>query len=211
MERYEMKLIDLTHTIEAGMPAYPGEAPEIVQTAQILTDGYNEYRLSGGLHVGTHVDAPAHMLSSGAFISDMPITKFFGRGRLIDARGHSVIRCNLLAGIDLNHDDIVLVLTGWSKRFGCSNYYSYESFPKIDIEFARQLVVVGISMLGIDTPSPDDPPFDVHKLLLSQNILIIENLTNLESLLNESCFEIVALPSKLRCDAGAIRVVARID
>jgi kynurenine formamidase len=205
-----MKLVDLTHVVKAGMPAHPGEEPEIVQTARIATEGYNEYRLSGGNHVGTHVDAPLHMISSGAYVSDLPITKFFGPGRLIDARQHAVIGADLLARVDLKQGDIVLVLTGWSERFGRSNYYNYDEFPKIETGFARELIAARISMLGIDTPSPDGPPFPVHKLLLSEGILIIENLTNLESLLSERTFEIVALPSKWRCDAAPIRVVARI-
>jgi kynurenine formamidase len=68
----------------------------------------------------------------------------------------------------------------------------------------------GVEILGLDTPSPDRPPFAIHKILLSHNILIIENLTNLQALSEVSEFEVLAAPPKIRCEAAPVRVGARI-
>ena len=65
-------------------------------------------------------------------------------------------------------------------------------------------------MLGIDTPSPDNFPFDIHKMLLNNNILIIENMTNLDKLLFIEEFELIALPLKIKADSSLLRAVARI-
>ena len=64
-------------------------------------------------------------------------------------------------------------------------------------------------MVGMDTPSPDHAPYKVHKILLGNEILILENLTNLEQLLNKN-FEVIALTPKLEADAAPARVVAKI-
>lgn len=206
----QMRLIDLTHTFTAEMPVYPGDPiPQLVQTASIRVEGYNDYCLNGGMHVGTHMDAPLHMIDGGAFMSEVPVTQFFGRGRLVDARGHAVIGAELLTAVDLAPGDIVLVLSGWYKRFREPDYY--EKFPEVDPSFADLLVAKRVSILGLDTPTPDRPPFPVHKILLSNNVLIIENLTNLEDLLGAGEFDVVAAPAKFECEAAPVRVVAKIN
>ena len=203
-----MQPIDLTHRFTQDMPVYPGDPPvRLKQIARIGSDEYNMYCLCSGLHVGTHIDAPLHMIADGNFICDMPVTRFFGRGRLIDARGCSIIAPDLLQGADISAGDIVLVLTGWYHRFGDDAYYN--DFPEVVPEFAQELVRSGAGMVGLDTPSPDRSPFVVHKILLSAEVLIIENLANLDALLEIEDFDIVALPAKLQSEAAPVRVIAR--
>jgi kynurenine formamidase len=203
-----MGLIDLTHTFDADMPVYPGDpVPQFTQTARFEIEGYCAYCLRTGMHTGTHMDAPLHMLSGGDFVCDVPIEKFVGRGRLIDARGRESVTDDLLNTADLTRGDIVLVLTGWYKRFRDPDYF--ESFPDITPAFAERLVSAGVSIMALDTPSPDRAPYPVHKILLANNVLIIENLTALEALVGIGEFEVIALPSKFRCEAAPVRVIAR--
>ena len=86
---------------------------------------------------------------------------------------------------------------------------TYRDFPEVAPEFARELVSLGVSIIGLDTPSPDRSPFEVHKILLAAQVPIIENLTNLEALVAVDEFDVVALPAKLQCEAAPVRVVAR--
>jgi kynurenine formamidase len=203
-----MHPIDLTHRFTQHMPVYPGDPPARLEPiAHIGKDEYNMYCLCSGMHVGTHIDAPLHMIAGGKFICDMPVTQFFGRGRLIDARGQRSIAQDLLQAADISAGDIVLILTGWYHRFGDDTYYT--DYPELLPDFARQLVKIGVSIVGLDTPSPDRSPFVVHKILLSAEVLIIENLTNLEALLGIDEFDVVALPAKLHCEAAPVRVVAQ--
>lgn len=78
------------------------------------------------------------------------------------------------------------------------------------ILLARFLLSRKVKMLGMDLPSPDEYPFPVHKLLLENNVYILENLTNLDKLLNLSAFEVIAFPLKMRADSSIARVVARV-
>ncbi len=202
-------IVDLTQTFDDNMPVYPGDpTPELRQTANIQDHGYIEYCLHTGMHVGTHMDAPLHMLEGGAFLSEMPVEHFLGRGVLVDARNSGSIEASLLDSVQLQAGDIVLVLTGWYKRFRSPGYY--DGYPEVSSAFARRLVEAGVSILGLDTPSPDSPPFPVHKILLTDHVLIVENLTNLESLLLVKSFEVIALPAKFRCEGAPARVVAKI-
>lgn len=203
-----MKYIDLTHTFKQLMPIYPGDPEsELKQTAFIEKNGCNEFQIKTGMHVGTHMDAPLHMLSNGKRLSEYPPEHFFGKGHLIDARGKS-IDANLLKGKSISKGDIVLVMTGFSNQFGKPEYY--ESYPEISESFATKMVELGVKIVGMDTPSPDRSPFAIHKLLLKNNILIIENLTHLESLLDYAQFTIVALPAKFDCEAAPVRVIAQL-
>ena len=81
----------------------------------------------------------------------------------------------------------------------------------ISKELGTFLVEKKIKMIGIDMPSPDRYPFEIHKLFFENNILIIENLTNLNKLLEVDNFEIIAFPLKIEAEAALVRVVARID
>ena len=219
------KYIDLTHTFGSSMPGFPGDpTPTLKQVAFLDKEGYVDHEIKTSMHLGTHIDAPMHMVKDGKSLAEIAPEKFFGPGVLIDARSqmrdsHSLSdRTNYekkYFGVKLNFDvsfvleqSIVLIFTGSSERYGFPEYY--ESYPELSYETAEALVNKKIKVVGFDTPSPDRQPFRVHKLLLSKEILIIENLTNLEKLLDVPSFEVVALPFKLDADAAPVRVVARI-
>ena len=72
------------------------------------------------------------------------------------------------------------------------------------------MIELGVKIVGMDTPSPDRPPFAIHKLLFKNDILIIENLTNLEELLAHPQFDVIALPAKFDIEAAPVRVVAQV-
>lgn len=206
----EMRLIDLTQPFTVSMPVFPGDPEAALKRVSDFQDGhgYTAFAVSAGLHTGTHMDAPLHMIPDGARLSDIPAERFFGRGVLVDARGKDRVDIELLKGIALRPGDMVLVLTGFSHRFREPSYF--QDYPEISERFAEVLVRAGVSVLGLDTPSPDREPYAVHKRLLGNGILIIENLTNLEALADRQILEVIALPVKFEADAGPVRVVARI-
>lgn len=202
-----MTWIDLTHTFTDTMPVWPGDAASRLKR---LPDheGIVHYELKTGLHVGTHIDAPLHMVKGGKSLSDFEPEYFMGRAYLLDVRGHAEIGADLLKNHSAGQGDILLVLTGHSKKFGREEYY--QSYPVVTEDFAREVIRRGIKIVGFDTPSPDREPYLIHKLWLPRDILIIENLNNLESLIGVASFEIMALPPKLEAEAALVRVIARV-
>jgi kynurenine formamidase len=211
-----MTLIDLTHTFIDGMPVYPGDPkPEIAQTAFLEKQGFNDFSVKTGMHVGTHIDAPLHFIADGKKLSDFGPDAFIGRGVLIDAstgsaRGarDTAIDSTLLKESAIGKGDIVVVYTGWGAKYRESDYFT--DFPVLTEDFASAVVAAGAKMIVLDTCSPDTPPYAVHKMLLGADVLIVENATNLEKLVGVDSFEIIALPPRFGTEAAPVRVVAQI-
>ncbi|MBV9159016.1 MAG: cyclase family protein [Candidatus Kaiserbacteria bacterium] len=202
-----MRYVDLSHSFRDDMPVYPGDPQaRLERIADIPAVGYTDHTISSGVHVGTHMDGPLHMIDGGKKLSEFPIETFFGRGMLVDARGKKEVTADLVPQT-VAVGDIVLVLTGFGERYGSSEYLN--DHPILAEEFAREIVRRGVKIVGLDFLSPDKSPFPVHKILLGADILIIENLTNLQELLN-TAFEVIVLPIKIDADSAFCRAVARI-
>ena len=203
------RFIDLTHTFDENMPVYPGDPKsQLYPTAELKSDGYNDFKIETGMHIGTHIDAPLHMMEAGCFVSEINLNSFIADGHLIDARNHNPLPPELIDLDQIKPGNIILVFTGFGHSFGHPNYY--QAYPEFSLEFAHLLVEAKIAAVGMDTPSPDGPPFSVHKVLLAENILLIENLTNLDKLLDVARFRVMAFPLKLKADAAPARVIAEM-
>jgi len=204
-------IIDLTHLIQDNMPVHPyDEGVRLYEDKILDRDKYNNSRLETGMHAGTHIDAPRHFLNSDMYISDFPLEQFIGHGCLLDVRGEETISLKNSWYNTVQENDIVLLYTGFSALSGKADYYErFNNHPIVDTELADFFVEKKIKILGMDMPKPDKYPFEIHKLLLSNNIFIMENLTNLEGLLNVPSFEVMAFPLKIRAEASIVRAVAR--
>lgn len=208
LEKLE-KLVDLTQIIEDDMPVYPGDMKtNLVQTEYLNVNSYNNHRLEIGMHAGTHIDSPMHLTESVEYISEIPLDSFIGEGCIIDVRNQCIIKMKLEYENLIKENSIVLLYTGLDEVYGTSQYY--EEHPIIDIEFCKFLIRKNIKVIGIDIPSPDRYPFEIHKMLLQNKVFIIENLTNLHRLLKVQKFEVIAFPLKIKADGSMARVVARV-
>lgn len=205
-----MKLIDLTHTIHPAIAVFPGDDP--IQLDQIRTlehDGFNDYHLSTGMHVGTHIDGPMHMTSDTRLMSDLPLDMFTGNGVLIDVRGEKCIEFRESFRTIIPPDSIVLFFSGLDRHFGKPHYFI--TYPDITEELACFLAGQHVKIVGLDWDSPDHEPYPIHDIFFKNNILLIENLTNLGELLHETNFEVFAFPLKIEADSSVVRAVARLD
>lgn len=206
--RKNPRLIDLSQNITDNMAVHPyDDSVRLYQDKHLAEDGYNNFRLEIGMHAGTHIDTPMHLTDRQTFINEISLDRFTGRGCMLDVRDRQVIGLEQEYTNIVQEDDIVLLFTNYSDRYGTEEYFT--DHPIVHKELVDFLVYKKIKMLGMDLPSPDRYPFLIHKQLLSNDILIIENLTNLARLLN-SAFEILAFPLKIKAEASMARVIARI-
>lgn len=212
-----MRVIDLTHTLETGMPVYPGSGEAgIGKLASISRQGYNETVLNLSVHIGTHIDCGKHFLEDGFDTALTLPERFIGEGLVIDCRGVEEGTEITVAQFreqeeKLKHADFVLLHTGWSRRWGSAGYF--RGFPVPDTEAARYLTRLNLKGLGTDTPSfdsTDSKDFSVHHMLLSAGIALIENLTGLEQLPEEH-FLFCCFPLKIRDgDGSPVRAVGLV-
>lgn len=203
------KLIDLSQTIGHNMPVYPGDTnTNLVQSHFIDIDQYNNFRLETGMHTGTHIDSPMHLTASTELISSVPLECFIGKGCLLDVRNQPIITMKYAYEKLVTENSIVLLYTNFDKHYGSEAYY--KSHPVVSMDLCNFLIGKNIKMLGLDMPSPDRFPFSLHKVFLENQICIIENLTNLDQLICEQFFEVMAFPLKINADSSLARVVARV-
>jgi kynurenine formamidase len=204
-------IIDLSHIIQNNMAVHPYDGVvKVYEDKTLDKDRYNNSRLETGMHAGTYIDAPRHFLNSDRYISDFALEQFVGSGCLLDVRGENIISFKEEYYKHVQENDIVLLFTGFSLLYGEVDYYErFNNHPIVDIKLADFFVKKKIKMLGMDMPKPDNYPFEIHKLLLNNNIFIMENLTNLEGLLNIGSFEVIAFPLEIRAEASIVRAVAR--
>ncbi|HOJ10570.1 MAG TPA: cyclase family protein [Clostridiales bacterium] len=202
-------LIDLSHTIEDNMPVYPGDIrTNLFQIKYLSVNKYNDHRLDISMHSGTHIDSPMHLTESNEYISQASLEPFIATGCVLDVRNQAVIKMKAEYEKLIKDNSIVLFYTGQDKYYGMTKYY--EEHPVVGIDICRFLLEKNIKMLGMDMPSPDKYPFEIHKILFANEIFILENLTNLDKLLGVENFEVIALPLKIKSDSSMARAVARI-
>lgn len=210
-----MRTVDLSLSIAAGMPVYPGDPEVGVDTALTIDrDGVAVARLDMGSHTGTHLDAPAHSIQGGRTVDEIPLDVLWGEAAILQASvaaGISISCDDIAGGVPPHLPTIVCIATGWDRHFGSS---LMEAHPSLSMELVHTLWDRGARVLGVDMLSPDrtsganSPLMEVHQHWLGSDGVIVENLTGLTTL--PGSVEISLLPLKIQAiDGSPVRAVAR--
>ncbi len=202
-------IVDLSMPVNEDTIVFPGDAKPVFEQAGTLeTVGFVDHIIHINNHLGTHIDAPDHMLEKGMLLSDYPIDRFVCQAVCIDAKGKDVLSAQLLEGVKINAGDAVLFYTGSGDNYTDQAYAS--DYPKIDLELAELLVSKGVKLVGADMISFDhEEPYPIHKALLDNDVLLIENLINLGAVAGKR-FRLCALPIRLELHAAPARVIAEV-
>lgn len=222
------EMVDLTHTLEEGIPVWPTHARfgHTLYESYELGDEACHYGLTLGEHTGTHVDAPLHFIPDGDAhygIDEIPLEQVVGRAATIDAshlEPREVLSANRIRKWEADHEEIatgdsVLIRFGWGERWdtGQAGRRFLDDWPGLSSEAASLLVERGVDLVGTDALSIDATGVDgspAHHALLGTETYIAENLANLESLPPFSAF--AAFPLKIANGSGSpVRAVAFVD
>lgn len=161
---------------------------------------------------------PAHLFKERTTLDQFPVSQFVGTGLVIDCTDLGEgqrITMRHLAGKQEQAEkaDFLLFHTGWDRYWGTDRYFG--DYPYLDEEVVQYLIDarkkgVGLDVIGLDPIS--DTNLTLHKKLLCGNeIVVIENLTNL-GLLGKELFSFFALPLKHKdADGSPIRAIAILD
>jgi len=215
-----MKILDLTLTISDKIPTFPGSPkPNFIQWENLKDDGYNLELLFLSSHTGTHLDAPYHFIENGLKIHEIGLTRLVREAVLIMSKkkANQSITKNDIQEFEKKHGKIpknstVVFCTGWQKMLHNDSYFIKN--PGLSEAAAKYLVSKKTNLVGIDSPSIDfkgSRRFSVHHIFSKNNILIVENLTNLEKI-KSSEFHFVVLPLKLKGVTGSpVRAIAFVE
>jgi kynurenine formamidase len=218
------RVVDLTHTLEPGMPAWPTQARygSVIYESYDYGDGAIHSLITMSEHTGTHLDAPKHFIKGGRPVDEIPLSSLMGRGVTVDAA------CTPPKGLfslkdlknfeekngELKKGDIVMFRFGWDVKYHVQpNAAEYlKDWPGLHPEAAAYLAEKGVAAAGCDALAID--PYGSanpsHPILLGKNILILENIDNLSKLPVFSF--VIGLPNKFKGGSGSpIRLIAFID
>ena len=177
----EKKVIDISKTLEDGMPVYPGD-PEvrIQEVASISEDGYAVRSIQMNTHASTHMDFPSHFIENGASQDDVDLSLLYGEVFVAE-----------------NAEEF---LPEGTERVLFKEGYLTE-------ERAQALIQGGIKVVGTVHDSIDEQaPYAVHQMLLNSGIIILENL-NLAHVTGRR-YTLCAFPLKISgAEAAPARVV----
>ncbi|MBN1838264.1 MAG: cyclase family protein [Spirochaetales bacterium] len=211
----------------------------ISQTMTHEHDGFYCQNLSMPEHAGAHVDAPYHIHKSvpEQTIEKVPVDYLFGPCKIVHlehleleggqmADAEAVLEWERRSGESIREGDIVFVNFGWLKRHwatdGRWSYYAMNQ-PGLTEDAAklfrsRKIRAIGSDTAACGTPLKDGksvldepPPIGcwIHGTLLSEGILLVECLANLEEL-PDACY-FMALPLKTHRGSGSpIRAVGLV-
>lgn len=189
------ELVDLSHTIRAGLVTYPGiPAPTV---APHLTREASRAHYAPGTefaidlitmagNTGTYLDSPYHRYAGGGDLTSLSLQTLVGLPAEVFHLADAADR-GIPAEVFLDREltgTAVLLHTGWSRHFGTPEYAS--GSPFLTEAGARHLVDAGAVLVGIDSLNIDDTESDgtrpAHSILLAAGVHVVEHLTGLDRL-----------------------------
>jgi kynurenine formamidase len=220
-----MNVIDLTREISQTVKVFPGSPkPLFIKWSKLDIHGYDSEVMFMSTHTGTHMDAPCHFTQNGKSIDQIDVKRFISRRsrvlRIEKKSNELITRQDILEfRTSIEENDSIIFDTGWEMRYHKSDERKIEDCvmanPGLAPDASQFLVDNKVNAVAIDCPSIDagmDSNFTSHKILLSNDVLVVENLSNLEKLRREGWFTFIITPLKLAGATGSpVRAIAIID
>lgn len=213
-----MNIIDLSQDIDVNTQVFPGSPNvNLLKWSNFETHQYVSEAIFCSTHVGTHIDAPFHFNKNGITVEKIPVERLVIDNDIkvikVDKADNASIEIHDLDNHDINANDTILINTDWSNNSKLKKYF--ERNPGLSEEAAIYLADKRINLIGIDSPSIDpsyDTEFKSHKIFSNNDILIIENLTNLDKLVDKIHIKFIALPLRLNsCSGSPVRALAVVE
>lgn len=201
------RFYDISRPLHEGMTVYknrPSKAFLRRMDAQFPEQNLCESTVvQWNLHTGTHVDAPAHMLSEGRTLDQLPLAPYVGHTQVVELPYvEECIQRRDLESVELRAKRILI----HTRNSGEEAYDP--KFVYLTAEAATWLVEQGIQLVGIDAMSVerDEPDHPAHQILLSAGVAILEDL-RLDSVpVGE--YTLLAIPLALRgAEASPVRAL----
>lgn len=211
-----VQIVDLSKPITNGMRSHV--TTSIVPVMRIgdavgkfdsPCEGFASNLLVMSDHCGTHFDAPNHFVRGGTSVEQIPPSRTVGPALVCDLtriRGEQVEADDLLAAlgeltVKVRRGGFLLMHTRAPETRGYG----------VGRSAAEYLVELGVSLVGTDHGGIDDTrnrDRPGHMVLLHNDVLIVESLTNLDTLVGREVL-FVCLPLAIEGGTGSpVRPIA---
>ena len=206
-----MRLIDLSLVVSPELPGV-----EFQPAKTLDKDGWNAKTLSMYSHSGTHVDSPIHFGVTSVGLDQIPLEKFMAYSWVVDCthkENKRLLEIDHLKQVaeTVQPGDGLIFKTNWSQKLGTAAYRN--DLPRISESLAHWIVEKEVRLIGVEPPSVADVNLieevtNIHQILLSGGVTILEGLTNLEAITKDMVL-LMAFPLKIKDGDGCpVRAVA---
>lgn len=187
-----MKYIDISQVIYSGMKKYPSDPPVRVSPFKSLAKGNscNLSTISCGSHSGTHIDAPRHVFKKKSTVDKIKIKDLICDVAVVDIK--QLLKKSFKIKMKKNKNIKGVLLKSGMKKSGLTAREA-----KMLLE--QKIKLVGTEGMSIEESNDSSHP--VHRLLLKNDIIIVENL-NLKKV-KQGLYKLICLPLKIKRGDGA--------
>ncbi|MGW8318348.1 MAG: cyclase family protein [Candidatus Promineifilaceae bacterium] len=211
------QIVDLSVPIGEDTLSPPSVGIQLTLTSYHRGPGFwQASKIDMLLHTGSHVDFTKHVQADGETAADVALERVFGEALVVDL---SFVEANheiTVADLEnyaptIRQGDIVLVRTDWTeKQWGNFPIYYMQS-PYCSPEAAQWLIDRGVKAVGFDCFSeycarlPDftSEDFVIHKIILENGAILMQQLTNFSQLPTGRRFQFFAPFIKIRGAEGS--------
>jgi len=175
------KIIDISWPIKNGSTEYKDRnSISLEQTKTIEREGISEHTLHFHAHTGTHIDMGSHCIQNGATTTDINLSDLVDVPAIVldFSFCNAAITKNDLLSVDFSIKPGYIVLfktknSSISYDAPFNHNFVYLAADAAEYLVSKKIRGVGIDYLGIERNQPGHP---THKILLQNNIYIIEGL-----------------------------------
>lgn len=210
------KIIDLSMTIREKMVTFGAHwhpKVKITQLGRFGKENRETRKIVIGTHTGTHIDAPRHFIKNGKTIEKVDLEWLCGKALLLDFSNKKdkseITVSDLKSKIGNRKVERLVLRYDWNiKALGSKKYYT--DHPYLTTDACRWIVKKKIKLIGLDAPQPDNPinslgsknDAENHKILLKNNVFIVEYLINLNKIKKRN-FDFFVCPLKIKDGDGS--------
>lgn len=184
-------IFDISQEI-TNCKVYPGDPSPVINKISNMENNalYNLSTISMCAHNGTHVDAPSHFIKDGKTIDEIPLDNFVGKCYVYTHNNE----VNELDAVNIIHK---------AKENNASERILVKGNCIITTAAAKVFKEANIKLLGNESQSvgPVDSPMEVHKILLSSNIVLLEGIVLND--VNDGVYYLCAQPLNVKGIEGS--------
>jgi arylformamidase len=205
------RIYDISLPVITNMPVWPGSQKfSLTWVKKEETDGVNESHISLNSHTGTHIDMPYHFMESGKRVGDILLNRLMGKAAVVEHFGAEAIGIDFLSTVTLPAGCTKLLFkTRNSSCYSSGQDKFREDYIALSPAGAEWFVRNGIDLVGIDSLSIQsftDKENLVHKMLLGNNIIILEGLCLRD--VSRGVYELIVLPLNIpEAEAAPARAI----